>query len=179
MSMQMSSREQVLAAIVGAAAFIFVNFFVIDYFLKNKTQLNSEFARNTNAIAAMRLQLAEKPMWLQREAWLQEKQPRLTTSDEVASGQLLDRVKEVARENAILIATQQLRPAAHTADYSAISVDLDTTGTWPSIINFMSRLQGPEEFIVLEGVDLKIDDKDATQMRGQFKIAKWFAPKGR
>lgn len=179
MSMQMSSRERVLASIVGAAAFIFVNVFVVDYFLKNRLRLNTEFARNTSAIAAMRLQLAEKPMWQQREAWLQEKQPRLTSSDDVAGGQLLNMVKDVARKNSVLIVNQQLRPAAHLPAYSSISVEVETTSTWPSMIGFMRELQGPEQFIVLESSDLKIDDKDATQMRGHFKIGKWYAPKGK
>ena len=107
----------------------------------------------------MRRQMAEKPMWDQREAWLQAKQPQLTTSEDVAANQLLDRVKEVAKKNAVQISSPVLRPAAHQPDYSAISVDLETTSTWPSLIGFMKELQGPEQFIVLEGVNLKIDEQ--------------------
>jgi hypothetical protein len=38
-----------------------------------------------------------------------------------------------------------------------------------------AKMQAPEQFIVIEGADLKIDDEDHTQMRGHFKIARWFA----
>ncbi len=127
----------------------------------------------------MRRQLAEKPLWDQRDAWLQSKQPKLASSEDVAGGQLLDRVKDIAKKNAVQIVTQSLRLPAHLREYSSISVELETTSTWPSLIGFMHALQGPEQFIVFEGADLKVDDKDATQMRGNFKIAKWFAPKGK
>jgi hypothetical protein len=176
---EMSSRERMLATVIGIVAVLVLSYLVVDYFLKSQTRLRTDLARNTSAIAMMRRQMAEKPMWDQREAWLQEKQPKLTTSEDVAGNQLLNHVKEVAKKNAVQVSSQALRPAAHQPDYSAISVDLETTSTWPSLIGFMRELQGPEQFIVLESVNLKIDDKDATQMRGIFKIARWFAPKGR
>lgn len=176
---EMTSKERMLATILGVAAALVVSYFVVDYFLKNQTKLRTELARNTASIATMRRQLAEKPMWDQREAWLQAKQPKITTSDDVAGGQLLERVKEVAKKNAVQVSSQAIRPTVLSPDYSSISVDLETTSTWPSLIGFMRELQGPEQFIVLEGANLKIDDKDATQMRGTFKIAQWFAPKGK
>lgn len=173
---EMSPKERTLATIIGFAAFVVVTYLVVDYFLKNQTRLRGELGRNTAAITTMRRQLAEKPMWDQREAWLQEKQPRLGSEDQ-AGVQLLDRVKEVAKKNAVQVSSQALRPPTHLPDYSSVSVDLETTSTWPSLIGFMRELQGPEQFIVLETVNLKIDDKDATQMRGNFKIGQWFAPK--
>ena len=176
---EMSSKEKTLATIIGFAAFLVVTYLVVDYFLKNQTRLRMELARNTSSIATMRRQLAEKPTWDQREAWLQSKQPKLTMSEDVAGNQLLNHVKEVAKKNAVQVSAQALRPPAFLADYNSISVDLETTSTWPSLIGFMRELQGPEQFIVLDGVSLKIDDKDATQMRGTFKIAQWFAPKAK
>jgi hypothetical protein len=175
---EMSPKERTMAMVIGLIAVIVISYLVVDYFLKNQTRLRTELARNTAALATMRRQMAEKPMWDQRDAWLQAKQPRLGSED-TAGVQLLDRVKEVAKKNSVEVTSQALRPPAHLADYSSISVDLETTSTWPSLIGFMRELQGPEQFVVLEGVNLKIDDKDATQMRGNFKIAKWFAPKGK
>ncbi len=173
---EMSARERMMATIVGIAVFLVVTYLVVDYFLKNQTRLRGELARNANALVVMRRQLAEKPMWDQREAWLQAKQPKLTTSEDVAGNQLLNHVKEVAKKNAVEVTSQALRPAAHQPDYSAISVDIETTSTWPSLIGLLRELQAPEQFVVFESVNLKIDDKDATQMRAVFKIAQWFAP---
>jgi hypothetical protein len=40
-------------------------------------------------------------------------------------------------------------------------------------------VQQPESFVVFESVTLNIDPADPTQMRGKFKIARWFAPAGK
>jgi hypothetical protein len=40
-------------------------------------------------------------------------------------------------------------------------------------------VQQPESFVVFESVTLAIDPADPTQMRGKFKIARWFAPAGK
>jgi len=177
--MQLSARERILSMAVGVTALILVSAFVFDYFLKNRARLQTDLARNSSALSAMRRQLAEKPIWDQRAAWLQAKQPTLTSSEDVATGELLDLVKETARKNSVQISTQSLRPANHQPEYSSISVEIDTTSTWQSMIAFMREMQGPERFIVFEGADLKVDEKDATQMRANFKIAKWFAARGK
>jgi len=60
---------------------------------------------------------------------------------------------------------------------TAISVELQTKSTWPALITFLEHLQGPEQFIVVESANLRVDTSDPTMMRGNFKIAKWYAPK--
>lgn len=174
---QMSPRERVMATMVGVLAFLFLNFFIVDFFLKNQRRLRTDLARNQGALDATRRTIAEKPKWDKRDAWLQANQPPLATSDDVAGGQLLDLVKAEAKKNSVQVSTQALRPPARLPAYSAVSVEVDTTATWPSIIGFMRELQGPQKFIVFESANLKVDDKDATQMRGNFKIAKWFGAK--
>jgi len=177
LSAQISSREKLLATIVGGVVVLFISAFVVDYFLKNQVRLRGELARNTAAVAAMRRSLSERAMWEERDAWVTAKQPKLTVSDDVAGGQLLNFVKEAAKKNAVQIISQSLRLPASQPEYQSISVELETTSTWPSLIGFMRELQGPEQFLVFESATMKVDDKDATQMRGNFKVAKWFAPR--
>jgi hypothetical protein len=173
---QLTAREQVLAIMVGAVIFIFLNFIIIDYFLKNRARLSAELAQNSGALEAMKRQLSEKPVWEQRDAWLQESQPKLGAEDS-AGVQLLDAVKELAKKNSVEIVTPSLRLPSYLPEYVSISVDLETTSTWASLIAFLHELQGPEKFVVLESTNLKIDEKDATHMRSHLRIAKWFAPK--
>jgi hypothetical protein len=174
----MSPRERVLAFIVGASVFVFLNIYIGDAFFKKRTQLRGELAQNTGALAAMQRQLGEKPMWDQREAWLQARQPRLASED-TAGVVLLDLVKEVAKKDSVQIVTQSLRVPAYQPEYNSISVDLETTSTWAALFAFLRDVQGPDKFVVFESATLKKDDKDETQMRGNFKIAKWFAPKAK
>ncbi len=178
MSTQLSSREKLLATIVGVAVVLFLSAFVVDYFLKNQSRLRNELARNTAAVAAMRRSLSERAIWEERDAWITANQPKLTVSDDVAGGQLLNSVKEVAKKNSVQINSQSLRLPANVPEGHSISVDMEVTSTWPSLIGFMRELQAPEQFVVFETAALKVDEKDATQMRGNFRVAKWFAPRG-
>ena len=69
------------------------------------------------------------------------------------------------------------RGLAAKPTYTAVSVTLDTKSTWKALIQFLHGLQGPDQFIVLDSAELKVDTTDQTQMRGKFRISKWFAPK--
>lgn len=174
---EMSPRERVLAIIVGSAAFLFLNFLVIDYFLQNQSRLKADLARGTATLSTMQLQLASKGMWEARDAWLTAKQPVLGAEDS-AKVKLLDQVKEVAKQHSVQLIDNQLGTVGNTAEYTSITVNLQTLSNWASLIAFMHALQGPEQFIVFEKAALKVDEKDDTKMRGEFKIAKWYAPKG-
>ena len=44
------------------------------------------------------------------------------------------------------------------------------------LIAFLHDLQAPGQFVALETANLKIDATDPTQLRGRFKIARWYAP---
>jgi hypothetical protein len=37
-------------------------------------------------------------------------------------------------------------------------------------------VQAPDAFIVFESANIAIDSSDPTQMRGKFKVARWYAP---
>ena len=175
---QMSARERILASMVGVVAFLFLNFFVIDYFLKNQRRLKGDLTRSAGAIATMKLQVAEKPMWEERQAFFQANLPKLAAEDR-AGLELLDQVTQLARNKSVQIVSQSqnLGVATYQPEYTSVSVQVDITSTWPALLAFLHELQGPKKFIVFESANLKRDDKDDTQMRGSFKIARWFAPK--
>jgi len=176
MSGQLSTRERNLSIFVGAIAFLFVTFFVGDYVLKNKARLNADLLAKTRQLKTMQTLSAEKALWEQRDGWLGEKQPKLANQDS-AGVQLLDQIKELAKKNTVLLDNPRIREAARKPDYTAIGVEIETKSSWSSLIAFLRELQTPEQFIVLDAANLKIDAADPTQMRGKFKIARWYAPK--
>ena len=175
----MSTREKTLSILVGTVALIFVTFFVVDYFLKNKARLTADLASKTRQLKTMQTLSAEKELWVQRDAWLLEKQPKLANQDS-AGVQLLDQVKELGKKHTVLIDSPRIQPpAARKPDlpYIPVGIEIETKSTWRALIAFLSELQTPEQFIVLDSANLKIDATDDTQMRGKFKIARWSAPK--
>lgn len=176
MTGQMSRRERTLAAVVGLAAFLFVTFFLVDYFLKSKDRLQAELAAKNKQLKAMQTLTADKALWEHRDAWVQEKQPKLASED-AAGVQLLDQVKNLARKNAVLLDNPAIRLANRQPQYVSISIEVETKSSWRSLISFLADLQTPEQFVTLEAANLKIDSSNPTQMRGHFKIARWYAPR--
>lgn len=178
MSRPLSSRERTLAILVGTAAFLFITFFVVDYFLKNKARLDANLAVKTRVLRRVQALSAEKTLYEQRDAWLREKQPKLV-NDERAGGQLLEQIKELAKKHSVLLENPVIRPVLRKPDlpYAAVGIEIETKSPWAALIAFLGELQTPEQFIVLDAANLKIDGTDQTQLRGKFRIARWYAPK--
>ena len=176
MSGTLSSRERILSILVGSIAFILITFFVADYFLKNKARLDADLALKTRVLKRVQGLGAEKALYEQRDVWLREKQPRLDNEDR-AGEQLREQVKELAKKHTVLIDKAEFRATERKPEYTAIGIVINTKSSWAALIAFLGELQTPEQFIVFDLAKLKIDDTDQTQMRGEFKIARWYAPK--
>ena len=173
---QMSQREKMLAAIVAAALFLFLNFLLVDFFLKSRSRTQASAAAKSRQLKSMQTLTADKALWETREAWVKEKQPVLGNADS-AGVQLLDQVKETAKKHTVLLDSPVIRVPNPRPEYTSISVDVETKSSWKALIAFLSEMQKPEQFTVFESANLKIDPNDATQMRGKFRIARWYAPK--
>ena len=176
MIQQMTQRERTLAMLVGGILFVFVNLFLVKYFVNQHRQLRADLAAKAITLDTMHTLLAERDLWLQRAHWLGEKQPPLTNSDGAAVA-LLEAAKEIAKKHSITLENSVLGKVDNKPHYSAVSVNFDTKSKWQDLVAFLREMQAPEQFIVFENANLQKDSGDQTQMRGRFKLAKWFAPK--
>ena len=176
MSGPLSTREKTLSILVGTVVFLLVTFFVTDYFLKSKARLTADLALKTRQVKAMQMRSADKALWEQRAAWLAEKQPK--AGDEKRAGvQLQEQIKELAKKHLVLLDNQSTPEPVSKPHCLAIGFNVQTKSTWKELIAFLGELQAPEQFIAFDFVKLTIDAADATQMHGEFKIARWYAPK--
>jgi hypothetical protein len=176
MSRQLSSREKLLSYSFGGAIFLVLNLFLFNFFFNNHAKLQKDLARKAAQLKSMQMLLASASDWEKRDAWLQSKQPVL--ENEAAAGvQLLKRVQDTAREQAVTVESPVLGGTTREPHYTAVSVDIETKSTWKALISYLSALQSPEQFMVLESANLRRDSNDETQMRGKFRIARWYAPK--
>jgi hypothetical protein len=176
MKAQLTQREKVLSIAVGGIAFVFINYFVFDLFMKNRAALTLGIARQTAQLKLTRTRFAEKPIWQEREAWLAAQQPKLV-NESSAAVDLFDQVKKTAALHSVTVENPQLKPPVSRPDCMAVTVDLEVRSSWKSLIVFLIDLQKPGQFIALERMNLKIDAKDQTQMSGRFTVAKWYAPR--
>ncbi len=176
MSTQLSQRERVLATGVGAVIVIVLNLFVISFFIKNQRRLRDEFATKTTQLEVMKSRFADKEMWTEREAWLKEKQPKLV-NEGTAGGELLEEIREVAKKAGVQPLEPQIGVPERRPQYVSVSVNIEAKATAAALRDFLYEMQAPDRFLVFESANLQIDKDDKTQIRGKFRIAKWFAPK--
>ncbi len=178
MSGSLSSREKTLSILVGAIAFILVTFFTADYFFKHKARLNADLALKQRVLKRVQGLSAEKALYEQRDAWLREKQPKLV-NEERTRADFLEQIKELAKKHAVLIDSSEYRATVRKPElpYVAIGIRIKTKSPWNALIAFLGELQTPEQFIAFDKAVLKVEDTDQTQMRGEFDIARWYAPK--
>jgi hypothetical protein len=176
MSRVLTQREKILSYLVGGAVLFIVNLFVVDYFFTQRAKLSGDIVRKTAQVRAMKQLLNDAPRWAREDAQLRATQPRLE-NEATAGVQLLNQVQEAARQQGVTVEQPAIGPVDQKPTYTAASLTLDTKSTWKSLVMFLARLQGPQQFIVVESGELQVDTADPTQMRGKFKIAKWYAPK--
>ena len=176
MSRTLSSREKWLAIVVGGALFVFANVFLIERFMQRGARLRADIAAKTKQLQHMQSLTEDLAFSEQRDTWLQARQPKLTNPD-TAGVQMLNQIKELAKQHSVLLENPAIRLPDRQASYVSISVEVETKSSWKPLIAFLHDLQNPEQFIAVESANLKIDDADATKMHGRFKIARWYAPR--
>ena len=176
MIQQMTARERTLAMAVAAILFVFVNIFLVKYFVNQHRQLRADRAAKTITLDTMHTLLAERDLWMQRANWLGQKQPPLTNPDGAAVA-LLEAAKEIAKKHNLVIENSVLGRVDNKPFYAAVSVNFETKSKWQDLVGFLRSMQAPEQFVAFESANLQIDSGDKTQMRARIKLAKWFAPK--
>ena len=176
MNHTLSTREKWLAIAVGGVLFLFANVFLVERFMQRGERLRADIAAKTKQLQHMQSLTEDLAFSEQREGWLQAKQPKLTNPD-TAGVQLLNQIKDLARQHSVLLENPAIRLPDRQPDHVSISVEVETKSPWKPLIAFLHELQTPEQFIAVETANLKIDDADATKMHGRFKIARWYAPR--
>lgn len=180
--MNLTRRERVLGLIVGVTVAILLNLFLFSYFTKNRLRLVRDYGAKQADLNAKKILLAEKDIWAQRDAWLQSKLPKLVNETR-AGVDLLNEIEALAKkhtitpEGATIGTPDNKRPGGGAGLMKVPStVSFGTKSSWPSLVAFLRDMQGPEKFIVFENATIEVDKSDKTQMHGQFRVAKWFAP---
>ena len=171
---RMSKRERVLATMVTGVLLALVNLFLWSWLLGAIRTAKAETAKLNLTRNEQIVFLRDADLWTKREQWLKQHQPAYTGAADASV--LLETVKQIASKHTVLIENPQIGSGDSNSAYQSVSVSIETKSPWPPLVHFLYDVQLPESFIVFESVNLAIDAGDATQMRGKFKIARWYAP---
>ena len=173
---RMSKRERVLATMVAAVLLALANLFLWSWLLGAIRTAKAEMAKRMLTRNEQIVFLRDGDLWSKREQWLKQHQPPYTGAADASA--LLDNLKQIASKQTVLLENPQIGSGDSTSAYQSVSVSIETKSPWPPLVHFLYDVQSPEAFIVFESVNLAIDAGDATQMRGKFKVARWYAPTG-
>jgi hypothetical protein len=171
---RLNPRERVLSLIVAGALILLINWLLWSFLLGTLRTTRTELAARQSMRQQQTVLLRERKMWERRSAWLKQHQPALQGPAE--SSTLLTQVKEIASKHSVLLENPQFGSSEATPNYQTVSVTVESKSAWKPLVHFLFDVQQPESFVVFENVNLQIDSADPTQMRGKFKIARWFAP---
>ena len=171
---RMNRRERILAGVVALVVFFLANLFLWSWLFHATGDSRVEVAKRKQQHAEQTVLLRESDLWTNRDKWLREHQPAFHGASDASA--LLDQLKQVASKYSVLIENPSIGSSAGTGNYQSVSVSIETKSQWPPLVHFLYDVQAPDGFMVFESANIAIDSSDPTQMRGKFKIARWYAP---
>jgi hypothetical protein len=171
---RMNRRERILAGLVALVVFVLANLFFWSWLFRAIGDSRLEVARRKAAHNEQAVLLRESDLWTNREKWVREHQPAFHGASDASA--LLDQLKQVAGKYNVLIENPAIGSSAATGNYQSVSVSVETKSQWPALVHFLYDVQAPDAFMVFESANIAIDSSDPTQMRGKFKIARWYTP---
>jgi len=171
---RMNRRERVLSLIVAGTIVILLNLALWNWLFAALRRARADLAQRRAARAESAIYIKERSLWEKRDQWLRQHQPALKSAAEAST--LLDEIKQIAGKDNILIENPAIGSGESTPQHQTVFASIETKSPWPPLVHFLYDVQQPDGFVVFESVNLAIDSSDPTQMRGKFKIARWFAP---
>jgi hypothetical protein len=177
---RLSARERKLLFLVAGAVFVLLNLLLVRGLLRSVTDLRAQWNNRSMTATASKALVSQSDLWSKRDEWLAGKQPTFGAGRDRASIDLLNDLETLTRNNGLLLdAPPVINPADKTspgAAFQAVSVSIDTKGTWASVARFLHKIQQPDQFIVFESATVQTDPSDNNLLRGKFRIAKWYKP---
>lgn len=171
----LTRREKRLSYAVGGVLFVVFNFAFINYLTKQHAMVKAQFAAKTSEWQTMQGLFTERELWEKRQAWIEATQPKL--ENEGAAGvQLLDQVKDAAKANGVTLENPAIGTLEKSSYYRSTPVNFETKSSWPALMKFLSGVQQPEQFIVVDNANIQIEAADTTLIRGKFRVSRWYAP---
>lgn len=172
---RLNQRERVLLAIVVGIAFVFINLSLVKSLRNKYAAVTSDIEARKAELTGLQQVLKERDIWEARRNWLLKTQPKLENANQ-AGVNLLEELQQVAKASNVLLESPELGTVEDRPHAKTVTVSVQTKSAWEPLVQFLNQVQQPDQFVVLDFVHLQIDPGDPTQLRGKFRIAKWFAP---
>lgn len=170
----LTPKEKVLLTLFLALLFIVGNLIGLPALHRQQKKLQTQLVNLRAEQETAAMWLKEKELWTERKAWLDAKQPKMTSTGD-ASSSFLETLQQSAKLNKIKIVEQKLLEPEKHPGYQAVAVRMTVNGNLEAIVKWLSAIQQPESFQAVLKFNLKIDG-EAPNMRCDLDLARWYAP---
>jgi hypothetical protein len=172
----MTNREKKLGLAVVSIGVLLGSYLLIEFFVKESVRLQEERRLKSVELGKRLAYLSERELWEKRASWAKTRQPAMTKPDRAGPDLLVD-VRQVASKVGVQVAESNLDKPDSRPQCTAALVNFEVRGSWQALCSFLKEMQEPERFVVFESAQLQVDSADKTQMKGVFRVAKWYAPR--
>ena len=172
----MTPREKKLGMWVAGVGALLGSYLLVEFFVAETARLREEERRKGMELGRRLAYLGERNLWEQRAGWAKSRQPAMSKPDR-AGPDLLEAVRGVASKAGVRLESPTIDKPDARPHCTAALVSFEVRGSWETMCAFLREMQAPEKFVVFESAQLQVDSADKTQMKGVFRVAKWYAPR--
>jgi hypothetical protein len=165
----LKKSERILLTVFGAALFALVNFVIYQKASAFLQTAQDEYEQ----VELLKLEsdslMAEKPLWDERTAWMDQNQPFYENGN-IAETALLGDVNQLAADNNLVVDRQVIGDRNVTPHYHQVEVSFDVTGLLGNILRWLHAVQQPGKFRAVTFCELKPEKNDASIVHGNMLV---------
>ncbi|MGH8048378.1 MAG: hypothetical protein ACREKL_14135 [Chthoniobacterales bacterium] len=168
----LNRNERMLATLLGAVAFLVINFAGMKWVANRTTMTRAEITQLKTEAEAARNLLKQRPYWLVRQDWVAA-HPPAAYDDKTSRAQFVQDVTEGMKKQSLTIEAQQPLETERDGRLAITGIELTVTGKLESIVRWLYSLQQPGNYQFVRSFTLRQSD-EGTTMQAVVRLGKVF-----
>lgn len=170
----LKGSEKVLLTVCGLMVLTLGNGFLWKAYSGRTKAANESIAKHEGDLAANLAAAGDLPFWEGRQGWLDAHLPAVEDAG-AAQGDLLDYLRESARERGIRTADPVLAKPQSGAHYREVAVTIEAQGPDEAVFRWLAEMQSPEKFQVVKYLALEPDRGNTEpELECKVTLARWY-----
>lgn len=176
----LTARETWMLGLCLGVIFLVVNGFAARSVLKILRGSDAKIRTLENTLADNEMWLEEAPKAEARERWLEANMPKMTGNTlGKLQGDLIQSLQDDVFNRKLRIDRQSLQDIVNETFYTEVAVRLEVEGAETAVIEWLTTLQGPNQFQIIKDLELELDTRSRElepQAECEITIARWYRP---
>lgn len=176
----LTAREKWMLGLCLGVIFLVVNGFAARSVLKILRGSDAKIKTLENTLADNEMWLDEAPKAEARERWIEANMPKMTGNTlGKLQGDLIQSLQDDVFNRKLRIDRQSLQDIVNETFYTEVAVRLEVEGAETAVIEWLTTLQGPNQFQIIKDLELELDTRSRElepQAECEITIARWYQP---